>query len=228
MLLAILFGCATPTTDTGDESATSAGPEVWVVMDWADGEPAVALDSGYVIDFSVQLLPCTDVSWSPGSLLVGTAQAGHGLVGADALRSLRAPRVASLTERIASPLGHLAPDAGRYCEVFWLMSFTTAAYDTAGLPGEVDMLGESLSVYAEGPGLLAAASTGRGARLTIVDQGGQPAPIEIEPGGDGEVLRIVRDASALLAGVDLSGDSDEVGAAMLDNLTASAQAVRDH
>ena len=223
LLLLPLAACAAAPGDSGAEdtgtAVTSAGPEVWVVLDWADtGEPA--LDSGWVVSFSVELLPCQDTVAG----LMPTAYAGHGLSEDEALRQLRAPRAESLLDRPQAQFGHLMPAAGAYCELFYLISFTTEVYDNRGLPEGIDMLDEEMSLYLQQGRQVLSASSGYGVKRTIVDADGEAAPLVITADGESALLRLRRDASVI--GADLSGHQDAT--ALLAALAESTAVVREH
>ena len=221
LLIPLLAACA-PSADTGalDTGAVSAGQEVWVLLDWTDTETSI--DAGWMVSFSVELLPCQE---SAGLSLVPVARAGHGLTGEEALRQLRAPRVESLTARTQSQLGHLTPNAGSYCELFYLTSFTTAVYDSVGLPDEIDMVGDALSLFVERSGRRLAAHSGYGVKRTIVDANGDPDPLEITDDGSAALLRLYRDVSVL----DMVRSTDaDAATSMLASLAESTVVVREH
>lgn len=220
-LLVLLAACAPPSgTGTADSGTASAGQEVWVLLDWS--KDTASIDAGWMISFSVELLPCQR---SAGLSLIPAARAGHGLSDEEALRQLRAPHAESLTALAQSQLGHLTPAEGTYCELFYLISFTTAAYDSTGLPDEIDMVGDALSLFVERSGRRSAARSGYGVKRTIVDASGSPAPLEISSGGDPALLRLYRDASVLNT---VRATETDIGVAMLAALAESTVVLREH
>ena len=215
-MLPLLLACASKP----DTAPVSAGQEVWVLLVWTDDEPDI--DAGWLVSFSVELLACQEEATFS---LMPTAHAGHGLSDGEALRQLRAPRAESLTDRTQSQFGHLMPAEGEYCELFYLVSFTTGVYDNRGLPDNLDMLNGKMSLFVQQDDRSFTATSGYGVKRTIVDDDGHPAPLTIHKGDNSALLRLIRDASVINS---ILTDTEADATNLLAALAESTVVVREH
>ena len=133
------------------KAKAAEGDAGWDVV--TDQGYAVHISRGYLVTYSLQLVPCDELEHESGDagdwfrelVGVGRAHAGHSAEGEDP-SLLDTAWVEALVSPAAVGFGEVQPGVGTYCGVHYLM----ARSDDKGrnFPGDIDMLRKSL--YLEG------------------------------------------------------------------------------
>ena len=212
-MLFLLLACNETPQDTGPASPTATVHLAWSAHEglWeTDLGWSVTLEQGWLVSTGVELLNCP--TEDPGK--------DHG----EAMdERLHAPHVEALHAPEDQVMGTLRMDLGELCAAAWHVGRPTRSDEVVGLPIEVDLIDQGLSLYLEGT----ASQAGRdplpfagGSSL----EGGQELVLAERVGTADLSLHVVRDPETLFDGIDFEAlTTGEIADAAIVNLALATR-----